>query len=376
MADLPNSTSLVIGAGHAGLIMSRHLSEAGREHVVLDRREELGGSWRDRWDAFQLVTPNFLTDLPGFPYDAGDPDGYMTRDEIAGRVAGYANAIHAPVALETSVRRLAAEASPGGRFRVETDRGVILAQDVIVATGAFHSPRIPSNAGFDPGIHQLHAHHYRNEAALAPGGVLVVGTGQTGVQLAEELHAAGRPVTLSVGHCGRAPRSYRGRDFFWWMRQVVQHGAEFGTPLPTVETLPDPRARFACNPHLSGHGGGHDTNLRRFAADGIRLTGRFEGADGYHARFAADLAANLEFADRFFDQRFKPLFETYAERAGIDAPPDDRVPFTLEVPEVTDLDLSAEGISTVMWTTGYTPETDGSTFPCSRSPGCHDKFAE
>jgi putative flavoprotein involved in K+ transport len=357
MADLPTSThTVVIGAGQAGLIMSHHLREAAREHLVLDRRDQLGGGWRDRWDAFQLVTPNFLTDLPGFPYSGPDPDGFMTRDEIAGRVASYATAIDAPVATGTTLRRLAAEPSAGVRFRLETDRGVILARDVVVATGAFHSPRIPSNAGFGPRIHQLHAHHYRNEAALPPGGVLVVGSGQTGVQLAEELHAAGRAVTLSVGHCGRAPRRYRGRDLFWWMRQVVLRGAELGTPLPTVDSLPDPRARFACNPHLSGHGGGHDTNLRRFAADGIRLTGRFEGADGEHARFLADLAANLDFADAFFDQRFKPLFEAFAERAGIDLPPDDRVPFALEVPEVTSLDLAAEGISTVLWTTGYAPD--------------------
>jgi len=357
MTDLPHSThTVVIGAGQAGLIMSRHLRDAGREHLVLDRRAQLGAGWLDRWDAFQLVSPNFVTGLPGFPYDGPDPDGFMTRDEIAGRIAAYAAAIDAPVALGTTVHRLTAERSSRSRFRLETDRGALLAHDVVVATGAFHTPRIPSTAEFGPMIHQLHAHHYRNEAALPAGGVLVVGSGQTGVQLAEELHAAGRSVTLSVGHCGRAPRRYRGRDFFWWLRQIVLNGAEVGTPLPTVETLPDQRARFACNPHLSGHGGGHDTNLRRFAADGIRLVGRFEGADHQQARFAADLAANLAFADEFFDQRFKTLFETFAERAAIDAPPDDRVPFALDVPEVTDLDLSAEGISSVLWTTGYAPE--------------------
>ena len=357
MADLPHSThTVVVGAGHAGLIMSHHLRDAGREHIVLERRDQLGGGWRDRWDAFQLVSPNFVTGLPGFPYDGGDPDGFMTRDEIAGRVAAYAGAIKAPVALGTTVTRLASDTASPGRFLVETNRGVTLARDVIVATGAFHTPRIPANAGFGPTIHQLHAHDYRNEAALPPGGVLVVGSGQTGVQLAEELHAAGRTVTLSVGHCGRAPRRYRNRDFFWWLRQVVLHGEEVGTPLPTVDSLPDPRARFACNPQLSGHGGGHDTNLRRFAADGIRLVGRFEGADHEGARFAADLGANLAFADEFFDQRFKPLFEAFAERAGFDGPPDDREPFMLEVPEVTSLDLLAEGISTVLWTTGYAPD--------------------
>jgi putative flavoprotein involved in K+ transport len=280
----------------------------------------------------------------------------MTRDEIAGRVAAYAIAIGAPVVLGTAVRSLAAEPSSRSRFRVETDRGVVLADEVIVATGAFHSPRIPATAQFGSGIHQLHAHHYRSDADLPPGGVLVVGSGQTGVQLAEELHATGRVVTLSVGHCGRVPRRYRDRDVFWWLRSLVTDGAEVGVELPTVESLPDPRARFACNPHLSGHGGGHDTNLRRFAADGIRLVGRFEGADAGQARFAADLAANLTFADEFFDERFKTLLDTFIERAGLDLPPDDRVPFRFEVPEVTDLDLRAAGISTVLWTTGYAPD--------------------
>jgi putative flavoprotein involved in K+ transport len=173
------------------------------------------------------------------------------------------------------------------------------------------------------------------------------------VQLAEELHEAGRDVILSVGHCGRVPRHYRGRDIFWWLRQVVDHGEAVGMALPTVSMLPDPRARLACNPHLSGHGGGHETNLRRFAANGIRLAGRLEGVDGEQVRFAEDLSANLAFADAFFDQRFRTMYDTFAERAGIDAPPDDREPFSFDVPELTGLDLAAEGVSTVLWTTGY-----------------------
>ncbi len=356
-ADQPESIqTVVVGAGQAGLIMSRRLRHAGREHVVLDRRETLGGGWLDRWDAFQLVTPNFLTELPDYPYDGGDPDGYMTRDAIAGRIAAYATVIDAPVRLATSVQRLRADPTSRRRFLVETDRGTIAADDVVVATGAFHTPKIPATAHFDAGIYQVHSHHYRTPDALPPGGVLVVGTGQTGVQLAEELHDAGRAVTLSVGHCGRAVRRYRSRDWFWWVRELVLRGAEVGIPLPTVDSLPDPRARFVCNPHMSGHKGGHDTNLRRFAADGIRLVGRFEAADGVRARFAEDLTANLRFADDFFDQRFRPLFERYREAAGIDLPPDDREPFAFDVAEVTELDLAAEGISTVLWTTGYAPD--------------------
>jgi len=369
--DLPNTThTVVIGGGHAGLLMSRLLRQAGREHVVVERRATLGGGWQDRWDAFQLVTPNFLTDLPDYPYDAGDPDGFMTRDEIAARTAQYAAVIDAPVVLDTEVRRVALsdDTSGSARFTVETSRGTVDAVDVIGATGAFHRPRIPDNA-FGPSIAQIHAHDYRAPDALPPGGVLVIGTGQTGVQLAEELFEAGRAVTLSVGHCGRVPRLYRDHDYFWWIRQVVLHGEGVGIPLPTVEQLPDPRMRFACNPHLSGHGGGHDTNLRRFAAEGIRLVGRFDGSAGTRARFRDDLEESLAFADAFFDQRFRPLFEAYATASGLDLPPDDREPFAFAVPEVTDLDLAAEGISTVLWTTGYVPDYDWLDVPVERQFG-------
>jgi putative flavoprotein involved in K+ transport len=356
-SDLPASIhTVVIGAGQAGLIMSRLLRHAGREHIVLDRRPALGGGWLDRWDAFQLVTPNFLTALPDYPYDDGDPDGYMARDQIAGRIARYAGVVDAPVSLETDVQRVSADPAGGDGFQLDTSRGPVRARNVIAATGAFHVPRIPEAARFGPRVTQLHAHDYRNPDALPPGGVLVIGTGQTGVQLAEELQAAGRPVTLSVGHCGRGVRRYRDRDWFWWIRELVRHGEAVGTPLPTVASLPDPRLRFACNPHLSGHDGGHDTNLRRFAADGMRLVGRFEAADGGIARFRPDLEDNLRFADEMFDQRFRPLFDGYAAAAGLDLPPDDRVPFDHRVPEVTEVDLASDDISTVLWTTGYAPD--------------------
>jgi putative flavoprotein involved in K+ transport len=368
MADLPASIdSVVIGAGHAGLVVSRLLRQAGREHVVLERRATLGGGWQDRWDAFQLVTPNFLTDLPDYPYEGGDPEGFMHRDEIVARTAAYAGIIDAPVSLETKVVRVSLAEHPPARerFEVETSKGTIRAGSVIGATGAFHRPRIPAT-GLAAGIHQVHAHHYRNPGALPPGGVLVVGTGQTGVQLTEELVAAGRPVTLSVGHCGRALRRYRDRDWFWWIRQLVHHGESVGIPLPTVEALPDPRARFACNPHLSGHDGGHDTNLRRFAADGIRLVGRFDAAEGTVARFRPDLEENLRFADAYFGERMQPVFERYAAAAGLDLPPDDHVPFEFTVPEVTELDLAKEGISTVLWTTGYAPDYSWLDVPVAR----------
>jgi putative flavoprotein involved in K+ transport len=352
---LPKSVeTVVVGAGQAGLAISSLLRQAGREHMVLDRRARVGGGWQDRWEEFCLVTPNWSTSLPGFAYSGSDPDGFMLRDEIVARMTRYAEVIDAPVELGTTVLRLAVSDQSRGGFRLETDRGTVTASQVIVATGGYHVPRIPAVAAELPErIVQLHSDAYRNEGALPPGGVLVVGSGQSGVQIAEELHGAGREVTLAVGRCGRLPRRYRGRDIYQWLRDLVTRGAEYGLSLPTVATLPDPRLRFAGVPHLSGHDGGHETNLRRFAFDGIRLVGHVNEATGERVRFAPGLSASLAFADAFFGERLQPLIETFIVKGGIDAPPDDREPFDYEPPEVAELDLGAEGISTVIWTSGY-----------------------
>jgi putative flavoprotein involved in K+ transport len=169
----------------------------------------------------------------------------------------------------------------------------------------------------------------------------------------EELRGAGRRVFLCVGGAGRVPRRYRGRDFFRWMRALAERGEALGTPLPTADKLADPRRRLAGNPHLSGHGGGHEVDLRRLAKEGTTLLGRLEAVDGERLRLAPDLAASLAAADRFFDERFRGLIDRYIERAAVDAPPDDRVPFHHEPAEVRELDLAASGVSTVLWTTGY-----------------------
>ena len=356
--ELPRSTdTVVIGAGHAGLIMSRLLQDAGRDHVVLERRETLGGGWQDRWDGFQVVSPNFVSRLPGFPYDGEDPDGFMTRDEIVGRTRRYAEVIGAPVVTGVEVTRLGTDGAGGRRFHLETTAGPVETDSVVSATGAFHVPRIPdAAAGIASDVTQLHAHDYRNPDQLPAGGVLVVGSGQTGMQLAEELHEAGREIVLSTGRCGRVPRRYRGYDCFYWLVALVERGPGFGTMLPTVDQLPEPRARFAGNPHLSGHHGGHDTNLRQMGLDGIRLAGRFAGADGAIVRFDPDLASNVRFSDEFFDARFKPLIDELTKKAGIEVGPDDRVWPEFDPVELAELDLRAAGISTVLWTSGYAPD--------------------
>jgi putative flavoprotein involved in K+ transport len=354
-SNLPRSVeTVVVGAGQAGLTMSWFLRQAGREHLVVDRRERLGGGWQDRWDGFRVVGPNWTTALPGFDYDGDDPDGFMPRDAVADRMTRYAAAIDAPVRLGTTVQRLSRLEGGADWFRLDTDSGAVETRHVIVATGSFHTPRIPAvSAEISPRVTQVHAHTYRRPADLPPGRVLVVGTGQTGVQLTEELRDAGREVILSVGHCGRVPRRYRGKDVFWWLRRLAEESAAGRPGLPSVDQLPERRARLACNPHMSGHGGGHDTNLRKFAAGGVRLVGRLDGADGERVRFAPGLEANLSFADTFFDERFRPECEAYVERSGLELPPDDREPFPHTVPEVAELDLAKEGISSVLWTSGY-----------------------
>jgi putative flavoprotein involved in K+ transport len=244
-----------------------------------------------------------------------------------------------------------------GGFRLETSAGPIDAASVVVATGSYHVPRIPAVASSLPAaITQLHSHQYRNAGQLPPGGVLVVGSGQSGVQIAEELRDAGRRVHLSVGSAPRVPRRYRGRDIFRWLADLATSGPKLGVGLPTVESLPDPRLRLAPNPHLSGHGGGHETNLRQLAAEGMTLVGRVAGIDGRRVQFAPGLSVSLDRADAFFGERIQPMIERYIGLAGIDVPPDDRQPVRFDPPEVGELDLDAAGISTVLWTTGYRPD--------------------
>ena len=349
----------VIGAGQAGLTMSWHLQQAGREHVLLERRATLGGGWQDRWDAFRLVSPNWTASFPDAPYDGDDPDGFMPRDELIGRVAGYAQRIGAPVVLEAGVERLRSTADGTG-FDVETTQGAMRAQEVIVATGGFHRPNIPAIAGgLPPRVLSMHSSAYRREPDLPPGAVLVVGTGQTGCQLVEELRDAGREVYFSGGAAGRAPRTYRGRDVFYWLAELGRNGERLGVPLPNVRTLPDPRRRLAANPQLSGHKGGHDIDLRQMGLDGTTLLGRLTDIDGERVTFAPDLHANLAFAESFFEERFGKLIAAYIEAAGLDCPPAEPTGVaSFDPPIVGELDLAREGIATVLWTSGYRQALD------------------
>ncbi|MEV6826009.1 NAD(P)/FAD-dependent oxidoreductase [Amycolatopsis sp. NPDC051102] len=340
--------TLVIGGGQSGLATSHWLTEAGIDHLVVDRRDRLGGGWLDRWDEFCLVLPNFTLLMPGMPYDGDDLDSFMVRDDVVKYLSTYAAANSAPVQLETGITRLAAT---DGGFLAHSGDTTFQARNIVLATGPYPKPAIPAAARqFSGRIRQLHSNEYRSPGELPDGAVLVVGAGQSGAQIAEELHRAGRDVHLSVSKCFAAPRRYRGRDLGWWLLQVHLHGAEVGVEMKP----PPPAGRFAGNPILSGQGGGHSIDLRRLAPEGVRLYARLETADGTTARFADDLAERLVFAETQFDKTQRRLFDAYIAAAGIDAPPDDRPPADSFVPDiVTELDLAAAGIGSVIWATGY-----------------------
>jgi putative flavoprotein involved in K+ transport len=355
--DLPvRIDTAVIGAGQSGLAMSRLLTLGGRDHVVLERRSTLGGGWQDRWDAFRLVSPNWTTSFPGQPYEGDEPDAFMPRDSIIATVRRYADTVRAPVVKEAGVSRLAPRRGGSG-FALETSRGPLEAERVVVATGGFHRPNVPPIAAALPGrITAVHSSGYRRESDLPPGGVLVVGSAQTGCQLAEELQDAGREVYLSVGTAGRMPRRYRGRDIFRWLGALAIRGPALGAGLPSPDQLPSPQARLNGNPSLSGHKGGHDTDLRAMAASGITLLGRIDRVEGETLRLAPGLSATLDRIAAFFGERFQPLMDQFIEVAGEDAPPDDHAWSTYAPPELDTLDLRRAGISSVIWTSGFRPD--------------------
>lgn len=343
--------TLVVGAGQAGLATSYWLSQTGVEHQLLERRAALGGAWQDRWDAFCLNTPNFSLALPGMPYDGPAPEAFMPRDELIGYFRHYAESIGAPVLTATDVARIA----PGddGGFSVATTQGSWRARNVVLATGGYQKPKIPVLSTKLPGhIQQLHTDDYRNPEQLPDGAVLIVGTGQSGGQIAEELLAVGRDIHLAVSTCPEAPRRYRGQDLLYWMMHLAQYGPEYGLNGLTVGQLPSPVARFACNPLVSGADGGHDIHLRDLGRRGVRLHGHLEAADDGELTFSDDLQDRLGTVETAFYQRMQPMFDAYIAATGMSAP-------AAEPPRVDDwlpsepARLDAGNIASVIWATGY-----------------------
>lgn len=339
--------TVIVGGGQAGLTLSRLLAELGRDHVVLEASHELAHSWRSRWDSFHLVTPNWQLQLPGDEYDGDDPDGFLHRDEVVAHLEDYAAAFDPPVRLgvrATGVTR----AADGTGLRVTTTDGVHEAANVVVATGTFQSPRVPAASRRLPAdVHQLHSADYRNPHDLPDGGVLVVGAGQSGSQIARELHDSGRQVHLSVGSGGRLPRRYRGRDGMWW-------GLKLGMTHQTVDDLDSPAERFAANPRVSGQHGGSDVNLHAYARDGIDLLGRLEDVRDGRAVFGDNLHKDLAAADDMA-ARIRAGVDQYIAEAGLDLPEEEvhEPQDGYDVDPPATVDLADAGIDTVLWATGY-----------------------
>lgn len=334
---------VVVGGGQAGLSISYLLKQRGVAHVVLEGKR-VASAWRDeRWDSFCLVTPNWQCRLPGHPYAGDDPNGFMGRDAIVDYVEEYARRFALPVREGVWVRAIRS-ASAG--FELDTSAGKLLADQVVIATGGYHRPRVPEYAAELP-LTQLHSSAYRNPTALPPGEVLVVGTGQSGCQIAEDLHLEGRKVHLCVGSAPRCARRHRGKDVVEWLERMGHYD------LPIDQQKNPEELRERANHYVTGRAGGHDLDLRRFALEGMKLYGPAIALEHGKLRLAPKLREHLARADDVY-RSINRAIDTYIEQQGIQAPeaPEYVAPWE-PAEEPTELDLAASGISTVIWATGF-----------------------
>ena len=305
--------TVVVGGGQAGLALSYHLRRLGSEHVILERAR-VAERWRsERWDSLAFQFPSWSIRLPGHAYETDDPEGFAPRDEIVRFLERYHELVKAPVRTGVNVR--AVSVKPGSsRLLVETDDGSLEAANVVVATGPYQEPALPPPSADMPShLVQVHSSRYRNPAALPPGAVLVVGSGASGCQIAEDLAAAGRRVYLSVGRHSRMPRRYRGHDIFWWLDVI-------GRLDHTVDDRPP--ATRGVNPLVTGAGGGHDIDLRRYAAEGMVLLGHLRGVHDGRLVLAPDLDAELARGDEAF-AAVTTLVDEHVLKTGLGAPEDD-----------------------------------------------------
>jgi putative flavoprotein involved in K+ transport len=337
---------VVVGAGQAGLSVSYGLTHAGLEHAVLERNR-IGESWRRRWESFCLVTPNWTVQLPGGDYESEAPDGFMPRDDIVGHLESYAARFGAPI--RTGVEVTSTEAAPAGGLLLRTSEGDIHAEAVVLATGAYQKPHRPAGADTLPAdVYAIDSEDYANPAALPPGSVVIVGSGQTGCQIAEELNEAGRDVMLACGRAPWAPRRVEGQDIVSWIIK---------TPFldQTLTDLPSPQARLIANVQATGHGGGHDLHYRTLQAQGVTLTGHFLGADDHSVHFAPDLAESVAFGDARYADISNLIRKSCLQRGEPvpEFPPPG--PFRAEAPEK----MGLRGCGAVIFTSGYRPDYRG-----------------
>jgi putative flavoprotein involved in K+ transport len=337
---------IVVGGGQAGLSMSRCLDRRGIDHVVLERAE-VAHSWKTyRWDTFCLVTPNWQCQLPDFPYAGPDPHGFMVREQIVDYLEAYRAFIDPPLVEGVEVRRLSRD--DRGTFRVDTSAGELTADQVVVATGGYHMPITPPLSQPLPAeIVQVPSQDYRSGTQLPPGEVLVVGSGQSGAQIAEDLHLEGRKVHLVVGDAPRVARFYRGRDVTDWLAEMGYYD------LPVTEHPRREAVRAQANHYVTGRDGGRDIDLRAHAADGMSLYGLLTDHRDGVLHFRDDLAERLDHADEV-SESIKDTIDRYIAEAHVDAPTEQRyTPVWRPAQDTTELRLADTGITSVVWCIGF-----------------------
>ncbi|MGI4812268.1 MAG: MSMEG_0569 family flavin-dependent oxidoreductase [Janthinobacterium lividum] len=336
----------IVGAGQAGLSMSYLLKQRGITHVVLEK-QRVAHAWRDeRWDTFCLVTPNWQCTLPGFSYDGDDPEGFMVKDQIVDYVERYRAHFQPPLYEGVAVEALRRDAA--GLYRLQTSAGSVSAEQVVVATGSYHLPVLPAVAAdLPPTIRQMHSVEYMNPQSLPEGDVMVVGTGQSGCQIAEDLHLAGRRVHLCVGPAPRVARRYRGRDVVEWLDRMGYYD------LPVDQHPLGTGVREKTNHYVTGRDGGRDIDLRQFALEGMQLYGRFDTVVDGIAHFDDSLAANLDAADAV-SESIKTSIDQYIAAQSIDAPSEARyTPVWAPATAPQALPLDASGITSIVWCIGF-----------------------
>jgi len=344
-------TTVVIGAGHAGLAMSRCLAERSIDHVVLERGD-IAHTWRtERWDSLRLLTPNWQCRLPGYSYTGDDPDGYMTMGELVGFIDGYARHLAAPVHTGTTVTSVQPADDDG--YVVVTDQGQWQCATVVLATGSCNVPKVPALADSVPsGVTMVTPTEYRNPDDLDDGGVLVVGASATGVQLAEEIHRSGRHVTLAVGEHVRAPRVYRGMDIQWWMTAtgLLDERYDEGDNIDRVRSLPS--FQLVGTPERS------TLDLNVLTDMGVRLVGRLAAVNDGTAQFSGSLRNHCAMADLKLG-RLLDTIDAWATAEGLDGDfeaPQRFAPTRVEASPPLGLDLKNGAIRTILWATGLRPD--------------------
>jgi putative flavoprotein involved in K+ transport len=353
MPEATHVPVVIVGGGQAGLSVSWYLGRQDIEHLVIEAKTPVH-AWSDtRWDNFTLVTPNWHCRLPGYTYSGTDPDGFMKRDEVVEWLNGWLDTFNPPLRTHTRVTRLRQAKDGGFEVTLLSDAGeeILTCDDVVIATGGYPIPVVPAFAqSLNSSVRQIHSEEYKNADQLPGGAVLVVGTGQSGAQIAEDLHLAGREVHLAMGKAPRVARFYRGRDCMTWL-------ADMGIYDIGVQEYPGGQAaREKTNHYVTGRDGGRDIDLREFASQGMKLYGLLENGNDSHLEFAPTLRASLDSADAVYNSICNDI-DQHIEREGIDAPPASRYePVWEPDTEPTSLDLAEAGITSIVWAIGYRPD--------------------